>query len=362
MFVCLCASLRNVSWLGCCIPSERAVVMSPSALLCPLWSCVGNAVWVSWVTAYRKHYGTSFGTKYWLNNEPCGLFTASMTQFFISGGAYMGCVHVIWPWLGRYSVAGVVNTGIFLTFLFLGALSHLKCMFTDPGAVPKEAMPLPQDMDEARLHSRTPRKCQRSGIYKPPRAHFDSGVQRNVIKMDHHCPWVNNTVGVGNHKYFMLFCLYISLASWYAIGLMVTMFFGSNCHANNEEFTPPHCQKRPENVLFITLLFVESALFGLFTMCMLCDQVHSVMTNTTYIDRLKEKPNHRRVGGYWKNFFHHMSEVVGDKPKFFDWFLPTKPEWHDMESLYGFCMPGSERSRIVSFRMLSTDSEFIEEA
>ena len=63
-------------------------------------------------------------------------------------------------------------------------------MFTNPGAVPKDAMPLPQDVDKARMHGKTPRKCQRSGIYKPSRAHFDSGVQRNVIKMDHHCPWV----------------------------------------------------------------------------------------------------------------------------------------------------------------------------
>ena len=92
-----------------------------------------------------------------------------------------------------------------LVLLFLGGFSHLRCMFTNPGAVPKDAMPLPQDVDKARMHGKTPRKCQRSGIYKPPRAHFDSGVQRNVIKMDHHCPWVNNTVGLGNHKFFMLF-------------------------------------------------------------------------------------------------------------------------------------------------------------
>ena len=337
--------------------------MPLTALLCPLWSCVSNSVWLSWVATHRKHYGTTFNTKNWLNTDPCGLFTACLTQFFICGGAYMGCVHLIWPWLGRNTFSGIANTLVFLSFLFTGGLSHLKCMFTDPGAVPKDAMPLPQDVDEAYQQGKRPRKCQRSGTYKPPRAHFDSGVQRNVIKMDHHCPWVNNTVGVGNHKYFMLFCMYVSLASWYAIALMLIMFFTGSCNSKpTTEFKPPHCKPKPESIIFLVLLFIESALFGLFTLCMLCDQVHSVVTNKTYIDRLKEKDKSHKVrGNYCKTFFAHMREVVGDNPNVFDWVLPTRPRWKDMELLYGFCMPGSERSRHVSFRLLSTNREYIEE-
>ena len=340
----------------------------PSALLCPLWSCTTNILWCSWVCANRKRYGTSFDKRKWLNVDGCGFFTAGMTQFFILGGGYIGCVHIIWPWLGLYSTAGMVHTTLFCTFLFLGGLSHLRCMFTNPGAVPKDAMPLPEDIDDARLHGKAPRKCQRSGIYKPPRAHFDSGVQRNVIKMDHHCPWVNNTVGLGNHKFFMLFCFYVSLASWYAIVLIAAMFLTTTCNGGKmQDFKPPYCANslHPENIVFVILLCIESFLFGLFTLCMLCDQVNSVVTNQTYIDRLKDKNNNskrRRQGqGWWKRFFTHMREVVGDRPRIQDWFLPTTPKWKDMELLYGFCMPGSDRSRHVSFRLLSNDREFIEE-
>ena len=51
---------------------------------------------------------------------------------FYSRWGYIGCVHIIWPWLGLYSVAGMVHTTLFCTFLFLGGLSHLRCMFTNP--------------------------------------------------------------------------------------------------------------------------------------------------------------------------------------------------------------------------------------
>jgi hypothetical protein len=34
--------------------------------------------------------------------------------------------------------------------------------------------------------------------------------------MDHHCPWMNNCIGIKNQKAFLLFNLYTALSGFYA--------------------------------------------------------------------------------------------------------------------------------------------------
>ncbi|EDV20046.1 expressed hypothetical protein [Trichoplax adhaerens] len=58
--------------------------------------------------------------------------------------------------------------------------------------------------------------CSYQGIVaKPPRTHHCRICRRCIMKMDHHCPWVNNCVGRNNHRYFILFCVYMFLGTLY---------------------------------------------------------------------------------------------------------------------------------------------------
>ena len=288
--------------------------------------------------------------------------------------------------------------------------------------MPEGALPLPTDFDRLRRRNQRPRQCQRSGVYKPPRAHFDSGVERQVVKMDHHCPWVNNCVGMNNQKFFILFCMYVGLASAFAL-MMVGSFFFSRCdlgkassvgtvstlsvssggvgiHSGSVNSGVEQggvqakpttslglgvsaCALEPSSTVLVFLLCFESLLFGLFTMCMFMDQMWSINLNKTYIDRLKDArdggdPSSSEVSGKnkfkradcmggvcaWllrKEFFAHLREVVGNSHPLL-WVLPTLPYWHDRDQLFGFTMAGSKLARETRFRMLSNhDAEELPE-
>ncbi|KAG0442521.1 hypothetical protein HPB47_015675, partial [Ixodes persulcatus] len=52
------------------------------------------------------------------------------------------------------------------------------------------------------------RYCEKCHLIKPDRAHHCSVCGKCILKMDHHCPWVNNCVSFTNYKHFILFLAY----------------------------------------------------------------------------------------------------------------------------------------------------------
>lgn len=69
--------------------------------------------------------------------------------------------------------------------------------------------------------------CQICEGFKAPRSHHCRKCGRCVMKMDHHCPWINNCVGWGNHAYFTAFLSFAVLGCLQAtIILSFTLYRG----------------------------------------------------------------------------------------------------------------------------------------
>lgn len=132
-------------------------------------------------SVYRPTFGTSPFAKYWLNVDCCGLVCAGLTYMLHLFGCYAfgwilvptgwrkadedGNVEVrsavYWFLLSLYcqvvsdipmfsfttqlSPGGIFHRSLFLLIAFLAVISHFKAMTTDPGAVPPDANPLPDE-------------------------------------------------------------------------------------------------------------------------------------------------------------------------------------------------------------------------
>lgn len=322
----------------------------------------------------RHKCGTSPFDRHWLNWDCCGLFCAGLTYGLHIYGCYTVTRVLLPPWMSytvdgvrRLSFWGKFHSICFSLVAFLAVASHFYAMTTDPGAVPPDAEPLPDanvnGLDITRQGNHEPasetigsisnsnskrpkRICRRCKSFKPDRAHHCSICNRCILKMDHHCPWVNNCVGIGNHKFFLLFVFYTFCTCVYAMALVVARFV--NCLGHIEKHEP--CLDEPTHLLGLIGLVVESLLFGMFTCCMVIDQWDVVLTNVTHIDRLKGEIFMEDVEG--RSGVHEVfGSGVGKGKKVgfrLDWLSPFAkvcfPE-HIEADIMGFCRPCSRYSK-----------------
>nr|QDC33566.1 palmitoyltransferase ZDHHC3 [Coleomegilla maculata]QDC33567.1 palmitoyltransferase ZDHHC3 [Coleomegilla maculata] len=231
----------------------------------------------------------------WCIKDICGIICAILTWLLIFYAEFVVMSVILFPSLESFY--GLSNTILFQTLAFLAFTSHLKTMFTDPGAVPKgnatKEMIRQMGFREGQVIFKCPKCCS----IKPDRAHHCSVCQRCVRKMDHHCPWVNNCVGENNQKYFVLFTFYIASISIHSLLLAVNQMLTCVQHEWKDctAYTPP------TTVVLLLFLIFEALLFAIFTMVMLATQVQAIWNDKTGIEQLKKEQATWAKKSRWKS-------------------------------------------------------------
>ncbi|XP_005091241.1 palmitoyltransferase ZDHHC3 isoform X2 [Aplysia californica] len=258
----------------------------------------------------------------WFVKDICGVVCAIFTWLLILYAEYV----VMFVMLVHESsnIYSLLHGVVFNILSFLAVASHLRAMFTDPGAVPKGNATSEGIKSLGLKKGEVVFKCPKCISIKPDRAHHCSVCQRCIRKMDHHCPWVNNCVGESNQKYFVLFTMYICLISIHSLYMAVAHFI----HCVAKDWKGCSGMSPPATTIFLIFLIFEGMLFGIFTGIMFGTQMAAVCSDETGIEQLKKEQRERQ--SRWLS----MKAVFGH-PFSIHWFSPfSTPKFLRAEKYY----------------------------
>ena len=162
--------------------------------------------------------------------------------------------------------------------------------------------------------------------YRPPRSYHCKRCGTCILKRDHHCPWVGQCVGFGNHKYFIQFLVYTSIAICFSVGWHIFGFIRD--YDSSIPFSSQFASTKLDIFRLVTF-FMDLAVA--FSVSMLCfTHVYSMVINTTGQENMElqtlryKKVTKRKTSMYCKSAKTNFLEIMGNT--WIDWFFPTKIE------------------------------------
>ncbi|XP_075919509.1 palmitoyltransferase ZDHHC20-B-like [Petromyzon marinus] len=156
------------------------------------------------------------------------------------------------------------------------------------------------------------RYCERCQLVKPDRCHHCSVCDSCVLKMDHHCPWVNNCVGYSNYKFFLLFLLYAALHCVLVTFTVLRYFLRFWTEGLADTQARFH----------ILFLFLVAAMFSVSLLSLLGYHGWLLAINSTTLEAFRA-PVFRggdEAGDFSLGLVQNVRQVLGEDPRL--WLLP----------------------------------------
>ena len=138
---------------------------------------------------------------------------------------------------------------------------------------------------------------------------------------------MNNCVGAGNLKHFLLFLVYTWTCSVYALTLLGWNYFFC---------ADESCVFQIVLLQLVRLMSILGVACFLFTSSMLMNVVYGIITGVGTIDRLKKKANGTLNDSDEEPI--PLSHVFGIGP-LWQWPLPLDPIFHDYDVVMGYSTP-----------------------
>jgi hypothetical protein len=319
------------------------------------WGCSNKAMRAE-EGEHGLYYRDDFNDAPWA----CKLGTTEEDGIWMNTSDQAGTIMALMVWvLLGYSIVTITflaDTGgipVWLSMFYcilcsLALASHAKTTLTDPGTIPASAVPT-----EIQRRSDKLSMCSQCQTFKPPFSHHCRICNRCISRMDRkfmrgccffvgddyswtslprrfasdHCPWMNNCIGSGNLKHFLLFLFYTWTCSAFSLLLLGWNYFF--CATEECIFTVVLTQL----VRIMTLLSIGSFLF---TSSMLMNVTYGIMTGIGTIDRLKKKAqNAMHTSDEEPIPLTHIFGIAG----YHTWPFPIDPVFPDYDLVMGYSTP-----------------------
>lgn len=194
------------------------------------------------------------------------------------------CSRQWWP--PQESFSGAINFIIFFCLSGSTLFHFISAIYEGPGFLPLKWMP------EKATDTQYLQYCSVCEGYKAPRSHHCRKCRRCVMKMDHHCPWINNCVGHYNHCHFVAF-LASAVAGCCVSTFTLVSWVMTVLSLRPVSFPPPS--------IFILILVIFSIGLSIGVILavgtLLYFQLLSIVKNRTEIEAwISEKADYRRSG------------------------------------------------------------------
>eukprot|EP01119_Soliformovum_irregulare_P024090 TRINITY_DN8564_c0_g1_i1.p1 TRINITY_DN8564_c0_g1~~TRINITY_DN8564_c0_g1_i1.p1 ORF type:complete len:578 (+),score=127.26 TRINITY_DN8564_c0_g1_i1:241-1734(+) len=197
-----------------------------------------------------------------------------------------------------------MTTICFISANFILAIDHYYLVFGNPGIIPRETFQL-EELNEAIEKENVPEIiCCTCMVKRPLRSKHCRQCGRCILRMDHHCIWVNNCIGSENHVPFLIFVFTI-LTLQVTFSYTISTYLAADPNAPKilplDKSIPYFWKTNP----VITCLLIYHVTTFFYELMIFLEQIKGLLNNHTQNEAINRSKNPNAfkfdLGTSWEN-------------------------------------------------------------